>query len=486
VTADPDAQNGFLEFLLPLYGNVRHGSPLSLATSALAVNLTFAWSVRGLDSELASTLHGKALTLTQAAINDPTQNTTDETLMTVLLLGTYDVLSRGSRSQRPSGLHKNGALALVKHRGALNFETEVSRRLLIAVRHQVIRTALQKAEQIPSDPAVWQNSGSMPENPATRLDVFAAELANLKALVESLKIPTPSPPSPLQLSTGARAVSPTSCAETVIKILRSALATALDLDARLAEWPKHIPTFWHPTSVPSPSCIDPSIVAAGLYDTSCDIYPSIYVAGLWNWYRALRVATIKIIVTCQRRLIHVNFQGDLRTTTEHPTETVQTLVDEFCASIPFHLGNRTSPTPPDKLEGVAYPHLPSKDVDGHFRYTTAMSRAEHMRAAACSGGWFLLDPIREIIQITAADAPRYSGFGVETETERTVLLPLREGQREWIFAQVQRIQAIYVIRRSPSPRPATAMVNWARFGSQKYPIRVAETKRWKHPSYANS
>ena len=479
MTADPEAQNGYLEFLLPLYGNVRRGSPLSLATSALAANLTFAWFARGPDSELASTLFGKALVLTQAAINDPMQNMTDETLVTVLLLGTYDVLSRGSRSQRPSGLHKNGALALVKHRGTLNFETELSRRLLIAVRHQVIRIALQKGEQIPSDPIVWQNSGPMPENPATALDVFAAELADLKARVESLRIPTSYPLSPPQVST-ARAISSTSRSENPLKISQSALTTALSLDARLAEWPKSIPTFWHPISVPSSSCIDPSIVAAGLYGSSCDIYPSIYVAGLWNWYRALRVATIKIIVTCQRALVHTNFRDDLCTTPEYLTEIVQMLVDEFCASIPFNLGNRTRPTPPNKLDGVVYPHLPSTDVIGDFRNAVATSRAEHMRTAACSGGWFLLDPIREIIQVTAASAPRHSGFGAEAEaeTEQTILLPLREGQREWIFAQVQRIQTIYVIRRSLSPPPpGTAMMKWPRFDSQKYPIRPAETKR---------
>lgn len=94
---------------------------------------------------------------------------------------------------------------------------------------------LTKAEQIPSDPAVWKNSVLMPENRATTLDAFAAELANLKVLAESLKIPTPSLPSLLWLSTGARAASPTSPADTLIKILRSALTTALDLNARMAQ-----------------------------------------------------------------------------------------------------------------------------------------------------------------------------------------------------------------------------------------------------------
>lgn len=71
---------------------------------------------------------------------------------------------------------------------------------------------------------------------------------------------------------------------------------------------------------------------------------------------------MKIIVTCQRTLIHFNFQEDLRTTPERPAETVQMPVDEFCASIPFHLSNRAGPTAPNELEGRAYPTSPLKTL----------------------------------------------------------------------------------------------------------------------------
>jgi hypothetical protein len=186
VTADPEAQIGYLELLLPLNGKVPANSPLSLATSALATNIAFASFGRSLDSELPSSLFSRALALTQTAINDPFQNTTDETLVTVLLLGACDILSRTTRSQSPSGIHKNGALALVKHRGALNFESSLSKRLLIAVRHHTIRMALWKCEQIPADPTVWGDIGKMPESSATILDSYAADLANLNVRVKRM------------------------------------------------------------------------------------------------------------------------------------------------------------------------------------------------------------------------------------------------------------------------------------------------------------
>ena len=186
VTTDREAQVGYLELLSPLHGKVRPGSPLSLATSALATNITFAAFGRSLDSELPCALFSKALTMTQSAINDPVQSRTDETLVTVLLLGACDIIGRTARSQLPSGIHKNGAFALVKHRGALNFESELSRQLLIAVRHHTIRMALWTNEKIPADPTVWGDVGTMPESSATMLDTHAAELANLNVRLDRL------------------------------------------------------------------------------------------------------------------------------------------------------------------------------------------------------------------------------------------------------------------------------------------------------------
>lgn len=186
VIADKEAQIGYLELLLPLHGRASPNSPLSLATSALATNIAFASFGRSLDAELPNSLFSKALSLTQRAINDPLQNATDETLVTVLLLGACDILSRTARAQRPSGIHKNGALALVKHRGALNFESELSKRLLIAVRHHTIRMALWTGEQIPADPTVWGDVGTMPESSATILDSYAADLANLNVRIQRL------------------------------------------------------------------------------------------------------------------------------------------------------------------------------------------------------------------------------------------------------------------------------------------------------------
>lgn len=91
VPTHPDAQCGFLDCLLPLYTSTRHGSMLSLATSAVAL------AVAGSEPEQRPVYHmgrailGDALRKTTIALRDPVQSVQDETLMTVMLMGFYEV-----------------------------------------------------------------------------------------------------------------------------------------------------------------------------------------------------------------------------------------------------------------------------------------------------------------------------------------------------------------------------------------------------------
>lgn len=91
VPTHPDAQCGFLDCLLPLYTSTRHDSMLSLATSAVALAVAGSEPDRRLAYQLGRALLGDALRKTTAALRDPEQSIQDETLMTVMLLGFYEV-----------------------------------------------------------------------------------------------------------------------------------------------------------------------------------------------------------------------------------------------------------------------------------------------------------------------------------------------------------------------------------------------------------
>jgi hypothetical protein len=137
--------------------------------------------------------------LTKRAIDEPQQNTTDEILMTVLVLEFYGCLGNATNFQSSSGAHRNGAVALVEHRGSLNFKNEIGKRLLVAVRYKLIEKALESGESISPNPAIWTNSAPMPESPAIALDALKVELANLKAFVETVDFPDP-PSTPFDSS----------------------------------------------------------------------------------------------------------------------------------------------------------------------------------------------------------------------------------------------------------------------------------------------
>ncbi len=87
----PDSNQGHLEHLLPLYANTAAESPLSLATSSVALMISGSSPVRRNDQQLGRTIFGKALRKTSAAIRNPAESRKDETLMAVLLLGLFEV-----------------------------------------------------------------------------------------------------------------------------------------------------------------------------------------------------------------------------------------------------------------------------------------------------------------------------------------------------------------------------------------------------------
>jgi hypothetical protein len=227
--------------LMPLYNKVRHDSPLSLATSALAINMTAMLSGKDPDLPLARTYFGEALALTKAAIDDPIQSTSDETLLTVLLLEMYEKIGCSKTSSSSSGAHQGGAVALIRHRGSLNFQSDFSKRLLLAVRHDLIDTALDKGAPISPDPAVWNDGTAMPASPAVSLDELAAEVTSLNSMANEFNFQIPlGHARPFSRTPSPSAFVTTDAAS---KIFHEILGPAVHLEVRLSAWCKSLPPF---------------------------------------------------------------------------------------------------------------------------------------------------------------------------------------------------------------------------------------------------
>ena len=137
-----------------------------------------------------------------------------------------------------------------------------------------------------------------------------------------------------------------------------------------------------------------------------------------------------------------------------PPQTIdnelQTLIDDICASVPFHLGSRTTLSLPH--EHHEYPPVPAHirasanylDSNGN---STTMSDQDHIRSAAAIGGWFVLTPLIAAMRYAQ---PLSKNTMINTSA-RLEPLNLRPGQLSWITGQVKRIHKVY---RLPIPQMA--------------------------------
>ncbi|KAL8763588.1 MAG: hypothetical protein Q9194_007301 [Teloschistes cf. exilis] len=137
------SSRGYLDFLLPLYQNTRHDSLLSLATTAVALAIEGGSARFQHYRDLSHSYFGKALLRASKAIRDPVESIKDDTLMSVLLLSFYERVLAVAESKQISGVHDSGAVALVKHRGKQNGNSELSARLLLAAQTQVVSFCAQ-------------------------------------------------------------------------------------------------------------------------------------------------------------------------------------------------------------------------------------------------------------------------------------------------------------------------------------------------------
>ena len=191
----------------------------------------------------------------------------------------------------------------------------------------------------------------------------------------------------------------------------SILVDACAINQELTSWAQSVPPEWQwftagfldiPTDVPRERFV---------YDGRIDVYFDLFVATIWNFYRAIRIKVLKIVLDCFN-VMCIPSHGTLASQRQTVIEDLQGLVDDICGSIPFHLGTKMIPG-----------YLDNPSVE--FPYITTKATSVHRRAAAASGGWFLIEPYSEPLAVA-----------IEVTC-------IRDGQREWLLTQLSRIAELY-------------------------------------------
>ena len=385
---DPAAQRGYLGCLYPVWVRARATSPLRAALAAVASFLLESWL--RIKPDLSQSLYLQGIASLRSTLQG-SEDVGDDVLMAALMLQMYENLGTFTTSKASRGLHVNGTIALVEHR-RLPFSGEISQKVLLGARSQIVGRALRDSEPVPPNTVKWDYlTRDLPKTQGVLLDELDIELANLHALVCKLEFGT---------STHHHSVT---------RLLRK----ATELDERMVGWADSTAKIWTTFRVSGPECIPDSVRRAGLYQEYCDIYPGVTVADLMNGFYSSRIKVQLSILICIKHLNREHYDTVPVTT----LSIIQGLVDNICASIPYFLGNRITFNRLDD-KTVEYPCILGLTVPD-----------DHYTGAAAYAGYFLMARLPELLSLP---------------------VPLREGQREWIGGQMQRVMKIYNIRSQKS------------------------------------
>ncbi|CAH0024828.1 unnamed protein product [Clonostachys rhizophaga] len=393
-----------------LYAECTQRSPLFFATCALAIKIAGLWSQHDANLVPAHRRYAEAVTCTKEAIKDPTKNKSDELLMTALILEVYDDISAKYQHGPRASVHLSGSMALLKHRGEMNYRDDVSRRIMLAARNKIIADAILSRRNIPELPTLFQQADErMPANPAIEVDRLAFRVSKLSNLMRS---------------EGKTSAAVVEGAEN--ERGPSFLTQAATLAADCTRWINSLPDHWHPVRV-NGDAIAETIQAAGLYDESCDVYINFSVAATRNWHRLIELHVLLLLCQCSANI------------TSHPAHNIvlraENIVTEICASVPYHVGDMMEPTRPINGPRVRFPQIrmpPSTHVT-HASFPESILK--HERQIASSGAMVIYRVLTTVI-LLAQDEGQAASF------------LLKHNQRLWISAQILRLKRLLRFPRS--------------------------------------
>ncbi|GJC95509.1 C6 finger domain-containing protein [Colletotrichum higginsianum IMI 349063] len=257
--------------------------------------------------------YGTALQMTNDALRNPAEAVKDTTMMSILILGTYEMLSgRSNQTVRAWQNHINGASALAKMRGLKQFMTRAGARMFVMLTQIVLINCMQKDMPMPQPLIELRNqlgmlSGGM--DPNWRLSGPIYKVMQLRYDINSGLLSQPAD---------------------VIEQLTKVDQEFADVIAELPEYWKYRPVR---LSTPHPAVFD---------GHRCDVYPTLGLASTWNGVRSIRMMVhetlIGEIIKCfpDRHIMDWPYEAKLQLAKS--VELLERLRDTVIASVPQHFG----------------------------------------------------------------------------------------------------------------------------------------------------
>lgn len=410
-------------------------SPLNHATRALALRVTCLHRSHS-STSVEGELYFKAVSQVKEALMDATKCRSEDLLLATLVLDAYYTINttfgRMEHDVPRSSPHLQGSIALLQHRGSLNYRNDLSWRLLVAARNRFLRHGWDMTDGligIETIHQIWRyDDRRKSRGLAVEADTLAFRLSWLSHLHQALSTSAP------LLNRTEHAALGTNFDE--IEKLKDLVSQASCLANDCALLQISLPMKWQPAPVPA-SSLAPSIQATSVYrHVSPTVYLRLSTANAINRQRLTELGCISLIGTC---LGQIAGREESRCNPQQnglmPSRLLaraQVLIDDICASVPFMTGDITADTWGDTLVLVPSVLLSSPEEIG-AKMAMPENLKTHRQQVAASGLYIMHGTLKAVLNIVGFD---------NNIMDFTESFP-RAGQVEWIVGQIDRLGAIF-------------------------------------------
>lgn len=399
-----------MQLLKPMYLASDLNSPLRPAIAAAATNLLMLFCYQGGDTDWARSFYAQSVSRMNALISDPVESKSNDLMLSALVLHFYDMInSRWSNDPSHQNKHRAGALALLKHRGSSNHQSEVARLLTTSLRTAVCHWALESRIDPGSEILDFLTADSLPTNKAAELDVHTLELVKFQTDF-------------MQFSRTRRS----GVALTDPDTARSLIQRALKVDDLLISWQKSCPTHWTPLYATADE-VPQSLREAAMFGDRCSVYWDLPICDILNMYRMRRIILNRMI----RQLCLDNFEPDLSDILASTETTIHQMGNDLLEAIAFITGDVADGIQHARLYEVNYPSA----SNGVCTFPNADH--DHPRAAISSGGW-LASTICGLLTKLVYKDEFFDPF------------PVTDSQYKFVVAQLRRLQQVFLLNQPMS------------------------------------
>lgn len=360
------------------------------------------------DAEAARKAYGTALRLTNQALRDPAEAVKDTTMLAILILSLFEMMTETTpKTLQAWQEHVNGATALARMRGADQFKTPGGTKMFLMLWQKVMISCIQR--EIPM--------------PQTLIDL-RNELGTLLDTTDATW-PIPEPIYKLLQTRYDIKKGFLTDPETIVTRL-------LAIEDEFESIVSRFPGAW------TYRTIQVSKRHPAIFGGLCHVYPSLFLASIWNCVRTCRILVLETVLS----QLHAVFEGApdaaaLATASNaevfrQSRRKLEHMVGAIIASVPQHIGLLTPRTSDSNLatpiSSVTVRETPSPATSPSSRASVASGGAAHSPGKGGGGGGTkraarsgptLLDPLR-----TSDPDEEARRFMLLASSTNTVIWPL--------------------------------------------------------------